>query len=422
MHKFKTTEDFIYKGTAYPGIPALVDDEERPVSVVNSFMLHLYFSVGRVDSPKTLDNYIEALSDYFSWLEAQTDANGNQILFWDQQPKKTSIGLEPSNLALYQKWSQSVYKKPNGRPLSYSTINQRTSCIRRFYKWAKDEAQLINFSPVSITLVAVGGKRHPDALAHTHGQRLVESSNLTLKTQVKLPKLLSLAECKELLSLTMSQTVRVMTRLMLASGIRNEECRTFPREYVFDPTGLDKRKRIKIALDPDDMKLKNNTPRTIYISWQMMKELYEYTQFGEGVEREKRYKKKHGTASPHLFLNEQGGFWSDKGLNNKYSKLWKGYKQHGRKYPPVITFKVAPHMLRHTFATMELYHESNAVDRKTGKAKGSGHGLMWVKERLGHKSIQTTTIYTHCLSALETPELNDYQTELDAMLTGGAHG
>ncbi len=79
-------------------------------------------------------------------------------------------------------------------------------------------------------------------------------------------------------------------------------------------------------------------------------------------------------------------------------------------------------MLRHTFATMELHHESKAIDPKAGREKGIGHGLTWVKERLGHKQIQTTTIYVHCLDAMEAHELNEYQQELDQMITGGAHG
>jgi integrase len=420
LHKFISTSDFTYKGRPYPEIPLMVDDEMRPVTVVNMYMLYLEMSVGRVKSSKTINNHIDALYDYFSWLEANKNEQREQSLFWDDQPMKTSNSLEPSNLALYQHWSQRDYKKPNGDPLAHSTINQRTGCILSFYKWARDISQIIDWKPSSSKLVAIN-MGHPDVFAHTHGRRKIESDNLKLPTEKKIPKLLSIPECRHLMKAPMSRTIKLMTGLMLATGIRNMECRTFPLKYVFNPGGLDRSKRIKIELDRNDMLLKNEKSRTVYLSWQLMAELYEYTQYGEGVERAKAFKQKKDVASPNMFLNDKGMPFSDKGLNNTYRKFSKGFTKRDHTYPPVLSFRVTPHMLRHTFATMELYHESKAIDPKTGRERGEGHALAWVKERLGHQSIQTTTIYLHCLHAMEDHELNEYQKDIDQMIERDSH-
>ena len=213
----------------------------------------------------------------------------------------------------------------------------------------------------------------------------------------------------------MSRTLRTATWLMLCTGIRNEECRTFPRKYVFDPGGLNRNHRIRIELDPRDIKTKGSKPRSVYVTWQMMATLYAYTKFGEGPVRSGLFEKKNGHPPAILFLNDIGSPYSTKGLNNRYRDLWKGYESRGKFYPPSISCEIHPHKLRHTFATMELYYESERVDQH-GRKKGLGHALAWVQKRLGHSSLQSVSIYVHCLEQLDNHELNTYQQELDRMM------
>lgn len=414
MQQFTTTEEFIYRGQPLPGIPLLVDKDEYPVSPVTNFMMHLALERGRINSNKTLQSYADALYDYFSWMEANE-------LAWDKEPRQTSGGKEVSNLSLYQKWSQDTYRKPDGTPLKNSTINVRTTRIEGFYKWAKDVAALIDWLPFITRIVAVR-QGHPEALAHTHGQRVVESSESRLPTFKTPPKLLNVDQVKELYEAPMSKTLKLATSLILATGLRNEEARTFPRKYIFDPRGLNPGKCIRIDLDPNDMELKNSKPRTVYVQWQVMMEMYQYIQNGEGAERGNIYQNKEGTLPPVLLLNHLGRPFAEKGLNDALRKLYKGNTKNGKFHPPVISFRVTPHMLRHTFATLELHAESERVDKKTGHKRGLGHALAWVRDRLGHESIQTTTIYVHCLHQMETPELNEWQEVLSELLGAGTHG
>ncbi|KAF7961410.1 hypothetical protein AWV80_00185 [Cupriavidus sp. UYMU48A] len=66
-------------------------------------------------------------------------------------------------------------------------------------------------------------------------------------------------------------------------------------------------------------------------------------------------------------------------------------------------------MLRHTFATLELYHHSQRLP--------IAQALAWVRDRLGHTSVHTTSVYLHCIETLDDLELTAYQAMIDEMLT-----
>jgi integrase len=376
--------------------------------------MYLQLERGRVHSPRTLKSYSNSLYDYFSFLEAQN-------LAWNEPPRRTDFGREVSNLSLYQRWCHETYHKGNGDKLKHSTINIRIGQIESFYLWAKGTAGLIDWIPFVVIQKVAPRREHPDAMAHTRaGIRIVESSENRLPIRKEPLKVLTLEECWQLMAAPMSETLRKATWLMLGTGIRNEECRTFPRKYVFDPANLDRNKRIRICLDTGDMKTKGDKPRYVFVSWTLMNALNQYIKFGEGAARAKLYEDKYGFPPPFLFLNDRGDLYSEKGLNNAYRKLSKGYERNGKFILPALSFVVHPHKLRHTFATMELYYESEKLD-KHGKRKGLGHALKWIQNRLGHSSLQSVSIYVHCLEQLDSSELNDYQQEIDRMMLEGAN-
>ena len=110
-----------------------------------------------------------------------------------------------------------------------------------------------------------------------------------------------------------------------------------------------------------------------------------------------------------LFINSRGGRMSTKTIGRKLKKYFddNGYD-----------VKVSPHILRHSFATHLLEH---------------GAGLKHVKELLGHKSIESTVLYTHMsvkslkrIMKMYHPRENelfielssDEQKEIEKVLTG----
>lgn len=395
MRLFYTTEDFVYKGLAYPSVPFLCRDDMEFVTDANDYLLWLALENARTSSPGTWKTHAESLYDFFSWLETNH-------LQWDTKAQKGPGGEEITNIALYRNWSLDLTDPETGLPrIQRSTVRRRLTNLMSFYQWARNRGR-IDFLPWTSDF-RVATESHPSMYRHTHTARVVARDNLRPKAIKKLLPVLTISQCRELLHACSPATLLIMTKLMLQTGLRNEECRTFPRKYVFDPIGAPEKKRIPVNLDPRDMSLKGNKPRRIYVTWHLMKSLFDYLNFGQGAARAKMYREAHREGTSLVFLNRTGDPWNEKGLNNAYRRLW--VSSPGKK--PVLGFKVAPHMLRHTFATFELYAES----RRTSLAEA----LAWVRDRLGHRSIATTTVYVHYLDLIEAPELNQYQEEIDTM-------
>lgn len=396
MRLFTTTDEFTIKGIAFPGIPILAYDSMELEKDANDFLLWLSLENARTPSSSTWRAYAESLYDFFSWLEANN---------FEWKPSEIYYaGQEPSILSIYRNWSMGLKQLGTNLPsLEPSTIHKRLTHLMGFYKWAYSWGR-INELSWDAHFIKVP-ECHPGIYRHTRKTRMSEKDNLRPKIRKKPLKLLTLDQCRQLIDACPNNSLKLMTKLMLQTGLRNEECRTFPRRYVFDPSNMTVRKRIPLDLEPRDMNLKGSKPRRVYITWQLMKELFDYLNFAEGSERHKLYKLSYGFPSLSYFLNKQGRPFDEKSLNNTYRKLW--HSLDGKE--PALSFIVTPHMLRHTFATFELFAES--------KRTNLGSALAWIRDRLGHASIVTTSIYVHYIEGLKHTELNQYQEELDRLGT-----
>lgn len=404
MRIFYTTPDFEYKGKSCQGIPFLCNDDMEFVSVVNDYLLWVSLENANTARPATWKSYAETLYDYFSWLHANK-------LEWNTQPEKGPHGEEISNIAMYRNWSANLVDPQSGKiRIEASTIRKRISLIISFYRWAVKRGRIATLPWEESFRIVTNRELYLSMYRHTRSVRMVNQNDIRPKINKKPIPFLQLDQCRSLLKACGTDTLQLMTKLMLQSGLRNEECRTFPRKYVFDPLAQNQNQRISINLLPSDMKLKGGKFRRIYVSWQLMKELFDYLNFGEGAKRTKFYHQIVGTKSPLAFLNHDGHPWSEKGLNNSYRKLWA--PEDGG--PSKLGFRVTPHMLRHTFATLELYAES--------QRKNVGEALAWVRDRLGHTSINATTVYVHCLDLMGEADLNIYQREIDTLMLRDDNG
>lgn len=391
MKLINTDHHFVISEQAYPDVPILINDKSEIVKSVFKFIIYLVIQDGRVQSMRTVKNYADALYDYFSFLDANN-------IEWDEPYLNDTEHFSLSALALYRNWSRTLTKKNNVRAVADSTINLRLSVLKRFYEYCYN-AGLIQFEPWE-TLFKVQPETMPGFLRHTRGEKIVKSNDLVLKTFKKPPKLLSLEQCKHLIAAIDNQTFKLMTKLMLSAGLRKDEIISLEKRYIYEPSVNQFNKRIPIDLEPSNngQRTKGSKPRRVYISALLMRDLWDYINFGERVLRGKLYTATHDDESPFVFLNRFGNAYSEQSLNNAYSKLTNN---------KCIDFKVSPHMLRHTYATIELFSESQRV--------GTTKALAWVQKRMGHSSIATTSIYLHCIEMLQEHELSTYQTELDAM-------
>lgn len=393
MQLIYTDSHFTISGQSYPNIPILIDKNCEIVRPVYQFIIYLVIQDSRIQSLRTVKSYATSLLDYFSFLTANN-------IDWNEPYLNDTDNFSLSALALYRNWSRSLVKKNGKRWVSDSSINLRLSALKRFYNYCYKNG-LINFEPWE-TLYKVVPESMPSFLGHTHGQSQIKSNDLVLKTFKKLPKLLSLKQCRELISAIDSTTFKLITKLILSTGLRKDEVISFVSEHIYEPDLTNLNKRILIDLEPtlNGQRTKGSKPRRIYLSVMLMKELWDYINFGERVIRARKYKAKYDNESPFVFLNRFGSPLSETALNSAYAKL-------NKKNGGILNFKVHPHMLRHTYATIELFAESKRI--------GTTKALAWVKDRMGHSSISTTSIYLHCIESLEAKELSTYQIELDEM-------
>lgn len=393
MQLIYTDKHFTIEGKSYISLPILIDENCEIVNSAFRFLIYLSVQDARVQSMRTINSYASTLLDYFSFLSA------NHIC-WDTPYLKTAESFSLSVLSLYRNWSRQLMTEQGNREISDSTINLRLSVLKRFYLYCY-ESQLINFKPWE-TLYKIQPEPIHSFLRHTRGQRILKSNDLALKVFKKSPKLLSLEQCKLLMNSINNRTLKLMTKLILSTGLRKDEIISFSKANIFEPNLNKINLRIPVELIPhkDEQRTKGSKPRTIFISVPLMKELYDYIHFGEGAIRAGLYESTHGKISSILFLNKFGRAFSETSLNGNYYKLFKCC-------PPKITFRVTPHMLRHTYATIELYAESQRTNTM--------QALSWVKERLGHTSISTTSVYLHCIESLHEHELSSYQKEIDMM-------
>jgi integrase len=370
MRLIFSTKDFKVLGGTYVDFPILLNSRMEIVDEVLLFLIKYCIKRGRVSSKKSWRAYGQTMYDYFSFLEANN-------LYWD----KYDYGNDHTVIAAYRDWSISEAK------LSPSTVNYRLRMIIKFYQFAFDRGW-INQVPYELENVIV--TRGSGFFSHVDSSVRKRTPDVMLKTPSTRIKLLDKPQVIDFLKAIKNPTQRLMARLSLSSGLRKEELATFPVKYIFDPKCyLTHKSLIRVNLDPNDMKTKGNKSRGIDIPRLLMESLWQYV-LHERNHLEKVSENKY----PELFLNKNGRPWaqSGKSLNN----LWKNLG---------LPFKVTPHMLRHTYATYTLF--------ELRKRKIQIDPLLYVRDRLGHASIQTTEKYLHYLSEIEEQLMTDYQNDLD---------
>ncbi|WP_439892976.1 tyrosine-type recombinase/integrase (plasmid) [Ralstonia sp. 25C] len=371
-------DNLVAAGRTYTGFPLLIGDDGASIQPAQDWLWDLLATAGRISSKRTWENYGRAIYDFFAF-------SMNNSHEWSLAPPS---GM-PSAIDAWREWSRGTLE------LDASTINQRIRVVVRFYKWAVERGHI---DRLPFDHDALQNTRSPRFRAEADAtDSMLASPKVMLREKRRMIRFLTteqIVECHQSLSNT---THRMMFELMVRTGMRQSECRTFPDAYVFDPSrrkDLLPGQKIRVYLDPRAMEIKNSVPRGVDVPYDLMEKLWAYSL---------RHRQRRADADderreiPHLFLTEEGAPYKKDSIAGIFRALSKR-----------VGFRVTAHMLRHSYATYLLWSL-----RKSETFEGEP--LLYVRDRLGHANVSTTADYLHLVNSLEGHLILAHEDEIDQL-------
>lgn len=382
MHLIWATEYFKIAGRSLVGLPIILHDSMETCTPVNDF-LRSYLMRGQISSKKSWEAAGQSLYDYFSFLQAHK-------LDWRDVDRGESKAL----LYAYRDYCLEVLGQAS------ATVRLRTFFICRFYEFAL-QSELVAKLPFGYESRSVNYDK--GYMAHADGGGgMVLANDAMPRIEKSLPKYLTMAEIKSLLAAQCNVHHRILIRFALQTGLRRMELGTFPVAYIKMALQVPGETRnILLKLDPNDgngIRTKRNKPRDVWVSRKLVEEVNRYVTQIRG-ERAHLGAKDAG----RLFVNQYG---------DPYANNGKALERIVRTIGKSVALDIYPHILRHTYATHTLV--------SLQRSKGSAEPLVFLKNQLGHSSIQTTMVYAHLADDFVDNAVLQYDNELNQMVANDA--
>jgi integrase/recombinase XerD len=369
-----STEDYVFGDRPRPGFPLLLGDDMEPAEPFHSYLKYRLLEQGKGLDVKTWEAYGRRLWDFAAFLHAND-------LAWN---RPFSCPGE-SVVQIYRDWQVQDLK------LQPSTINDRLKLVSDLYCWAT-ERKLIDRLPFAYSDTHTSDCEY--RYAHTPWRSPARRPSVLLDEWDDEPAFLTIEQVKIARASIRSTSHRLLFDLMVRTGLRSVEARTFPLKYVFSPaTRPDLRVGVPIAsrLDPRDMQIKFKKSRVIHIPYGLMQDMHTYAQF----ERNRLAK----TSEPNdsLLLTVCGNTYSKESAHKAMHDL--GHK---------VGFDIRPLMLRHSYAIHTLlWLKANPILEL--------EPLLYVRDRLGHSDVRTTVIYLRQIERLIGAEALAMMEEFDSL-------
>ena len=195
MELLWATENFVIAGQPYPGFPILLWDSMESCIPVNQFFRY-YLLRGSIGSIRSWPSTGRALYDFFSFLQAHE-------LDW----RDVDRGEAKTLVAAYRDYCLRTCE------LARNTTRQRLTYIFKFYEYALKEGWV---KRVPFTYEERTVKREASFLAHVNASGgKTMAKDVMPRSHKTLPKFLSMAEIKSLLTAAENPHHRMMIRLAL---------------------------------------------------------------------------------------------------------------------------------------------------------------------------------------------------------------
>lgn len=374
MRYVRATDEFVFAGRPRPGFPLILDDSMEPAQPFHDYLLYRLLESGKALDQKTWEAYGRRLWDFARFLQANE---------WCWDDPFMSVGQ--SVVSVYRDWQAQDLK------LDPATINARLELVTAMYRWAHERGR-IDRLPFTCSDVAVYGIEH-DLTHITGGRKRSSRPAVLLNEWNKEPAFLTADQLKIVRQSIRSAAQRLLFDLMARVGLRSVEARTFPLSYVVDPRTQKAWKPgtfIDVRLDPRDMEIKFNKSRVVHVPYSLMEDMYAYTTFERNGLADAADRKE-------LILTIHGQRYSKESAVKVYTDL-----------SNTVGFRVRPLMLRHSYAihTLLLLRSRPEIPMEP---------LMYVRDRLGHASVQTTMVYLQQIERLLGAEALAMMDEFDRL-------
>ena len=270
MRLVMATADFTVEGRSFAGFPLLLNNEGWPLEPAHSFLWHALVIHGSIESKLTWEAYGRRLYDYFAFLSAND-------LAWNEGQKPHGLSV----VARYRDWSLGQLG------LSPNTVNKRLNLVVRFYDWCKRQGHA---SHLPFGTREVRRPSHQGFLSHVDRMGGVVSKPTVMARQRKATiKFLIKEQVRQCFSAKLDSSHSLLFNLMVRTGMRSCEARTFPLTYVFNPrtrSGLTPGQMIRVNLEPADMHIKYGKPRSVDVPWSLMENMWAYSLHQREVRRQ----------------------------------------------------------------------------------------------------------------------------------------
>lgn len=361
-------------------MPILLGDDMRPLQPMQDFLVWRLLGNGVALSTLTWEAYGRALWDFSCFLHAND-------LTWNSP--FTAPGKGP--VSRYRDWSLHELR------LSARTVNSRLRLVTEFYEWAQ-RRQLIDVLPFGYLELRARPIDH--LLMHVdRGQRTNQRPDVEVVEWVAPPEFLTSTQLDAVRALPVSTSWRLLVDLMARVGLRSVEARTFPLSRVFNPAsraGCEPGQMIRVRLDPREMQTKFSKPRDVDVPYSLMQDLYAYTLY------ERNRLAKPGSPCKPLILTVGGRPFSKDAIVGVFQRI---SRQAG--------FRTTALMLRHSYAI-------HTLSRLRANPQYHGEPLLYVRDRLGHADVQTTTVYLRQIEQLAGATALAIEDEFNALFASRA--
>lgn len=278
---------------------------------------------------------MELFQTYLDYLRYEKRYSNHTLLNYQKDLEEWFSFCECEEI----KWKVAGYKEVRGyldrcytQKLSRRTVGRKLSTLRGFYQYLLRE-EWIESNPFSLVKAPKMPQTIPNFLYEEEVVAIFASIDQT-----------SVLGCRNY----------ALLEILYATGIRVSECCELEIS------------QIDFELEVVRIHGKGNKDRYLPLGTFAIEAIQRYM-----TKSRPKLLAKSGSGTHTLFLNHLGGPLTQRGVRDILKRITQKTSQ---------TIKLAPHMIRHTFATHLL---------------NNGADLRVVQELLGHSSLSSTQIYTH---------------------------